>query len=68
METFLGMIVEQEEKCIKIHLDNYFKEVIKAEDVPELPNPTKQRHYRSCMEKLHFAATWIRIVKSDYLI
>ncbi len=30
METFLGMVVEQEEECIKIHLDNlnYVKEVI----------------------------------------
>ncbi len=28
METFLGMVVEQEDKCIKIHLDNYVKEVI----------------------------------------
>jgi hypothetical protein len=28
METFLGMVVEQDDKCIKIHLDNYVKEVI----------------------------------------
>ena len=66
METFLGMVVEQDDKSIKIHLDNYVKEVIAeysgyikkslrtkkvpispgvafmAEDVPELPDPTKQ--------------------------
>ena len=28
METFLGMVVEQDDKSIKIHLDNYVKEVI----------------------------------------
>ncbi len=28
METFLGMVVEQHNKSIKIHLDNYIKEVI----------------------------------------
>ncbi len=28
METFLGMVVEQEDKSIKVHLDNYVKEVI----------------------------------------
>ncbi len=28
METFLGMVVEQEDQSIKIHLDNYVKEVI----------------------------------------
>ena len=28
METFLGMVVEQEDKSIKIHLDNYVKEAI----------------------------------------
>ena len=27
-ETFLGMVVEQDDKSIKIHLDNYVKEVI----------------------------------------
>jgi hypothetical protein len=27
METFLGMVVEQEDKSIKIHLDNHVKEV-----------------------------------------
>jgi hypothetical protein len=31
----------------------------KAEDVPELPDPLKQKHYRSFVEKLQFAATWI---------
>ncbi len=28
METFLGMILEQEDECNEIHLDNYVKEVI----------------------------------------
>ena len=28
METFLDMVVEQDDKSIKIHLDNYVKEVI----------------------------------------
>ena len=28
METFLGMVVEQDDKSIKFHLDNYVKEVI----------------------------------------
>ena len=28
MKTFLGIVVEQEDKCIKIHQDNYVKEVI----------------------------------------
>ncbi len=28
MEEFLGMVVEQADKCIKIYLDNYVKEVI----------------------------------------
>jgi hypothetical protein len=28
MEPFLRMVVEQDDKCIKIHLDNYFKEFI----------------------------------------
>ncbi len=28
METFLGMLVEQGNKSIKIYLDNYVKEVI----------------------------------------
>ena len=84
METFLGMVVEQDDKSIKIHLDNYVKEVIteystyikkslrpkkvpispgvvfKPEDVPELPDPLKQKHYRSFVAKLQFAATWIR--------
>ncbi len=33
---------------------------IKAEEVPELPNPTKQKYYRSFVVKLQFAATWIQ--------
>ncbi len=28
METFLGMVVAQKDKCINIHLDNDVKEVI----------------------------------------
>ena len=28
METFLGMAVEQKDKSIKIHLDNYIKDVL----------------------------------------
>ena len=28
METFLGMVVEQSSKSIKIHLDNYVKDVV----------------------------------------
>ena len=28
METFLGMAVEQKDKSIKIHLDNYVKDVL----------------------------------------
>ncbi len=83
METFLGMVVEQDDKSIKIHLDNSVKEVIaeysnyikkslqpkkvpisqgaafRAEDIPELPYPTKQKYYRSFVAKLQFAATWI---------
>ena len=34
--------------------------VFKAEDVPELPDPLKQKLYRSFAAKLQFAATWIR--------
>ena len=85
METFLGMVVEEDDKSIKIHLDNYVKEVIaeywgyikkslrpkkvpispgvafKAEDIPELPDLTKQKYYRSFVAKLQFAATWIQL-------
>ena len=83
MEKFLGMVVEQQDdKSIKIHLDNYVKEVIaeyldfikksvrpkkvpispgaafRAEEmIPELPDPTKQKYYRSFVAKLQFAAT-----------
>ena len=28
METFLGIVVEQADKSIKSHLDNYIKEVV----------------------------------------
>ncbi len=84
METFLGVVAEQDDKCIKIHLDHYVKEVIavysgyikkslrtkkvpmspgvafKAEDVPKLPHPTKQKHYHSLVAMLQFAASWIQ--------
>ena len=84
METFLGMVVEQSSKSIKIHLDNYVKDVVaqyaeyikkalrpkkvpispgvafKPEDASELPDPLKQKYYRSFVAKLQFAATWIR--------
>ena len=84
METFLGMVIEQDDKSIKIHLDNYVKEVIaeysdyikkslrpkkvpispgtafRAEEIPELTDPTKQKYYRSFLVKLQFAASWIR--------
>ena len=84
METFLGMAVEQKDKSIKIHLDNYIKDVLteysayikkslrpkkvpispgvvfKAEDIPESPDPRKQKQCRSFVAKLQFAATWIR--------
>jgi hypothetical protein len=83
METFLGMAVEQKGKAIKIHLDNYIKDVLadyssyikkslrpkkvpispgvvfKADDIPECPDPRRQKHYRSFVAKLQFAATWI---------
>ena len=76
METFLGMAVEQKNKSIKIHLDNYIKDVLtecsayikkslrpkkvpispgvvfKAEDIPESPDPRKQKQYRSFVAKL----------------
>ena len=84
METFLGMVVEQSSKSIKIHLDNYVKDVVaeyaahikkalrpkkvpifpgvafKAEDAKELPDPLKQKYYRSFVAQLQFVATWIR--------
>ncbi len=83
METFLGMVVQREAKSVKIHLDNYVKDVIteclgyikkwlrpkklpislgvafKAEHVLELPDLLKQKHGRSFVAKLQFAATWI---------
>ncbi len=84
METFLGMIVKQSDKSIKIDLENSVKDVVaeyaeyikealrpkrapispgvafKAEDVPELPYPLKQKYYRLFVAKLQFAATWIQ--------
>ena len=95
LEIFLGMAVEQKNKAIKIHLDNYIKDVLteysaffkkslrpkkvpispgvvfKAEDIPECPDPHRQKKYRSFVAKLQFAATWIRFdisfVKSQFL-
>ena len=32
----------------------------KAEDAPELPDPLKQKYYRSFVANLQFAATWVR--------
>ena len=76
METFLGMVVEQSSKSIKIHLDNYVKDVVaeyaeyikkalrpkkvpispgvtfKPEDASELPDPLRQKYYRSFVAKL----------------
>ena len=84
METFLGMAVEQKDKSIRIHLDNYIKDVLtecsdyikkslwpkkvpispgvvfRTEDIPDSPDPRKQKQYRSFVAKLQFAATWIR--------
>ena len=34
--------------------------VFKAEDIPDSPDPRKQKQYRSFVAKLQFAATWIR--------
>ena len=34
--------------------------VFKAEDIPDFPDPRKQKQYRSFVAKLQFAATWIR--------
>ncbi len=33
----------------------------RAEDFPELPDPTKQKYYCSFVARLQFAATWIRL-------
>ena len=33
--------------------------VLKAEDIPESPDPRKQKQYRLFVAKLQFAATWI---------
>ncbi len=81
MKMLLGMEVEQDNKTIKLHLDNYvhemlakYKDYIKKslrpkhvpifpwvilcpEYCPELPNPSKQTHYRSFVAKLQFAAS-----------
>ena len=35
-------------------------EAFKAEDALELPDPLKQKYYRSFVAKLQFAATWIQ--------
>ena len=43
METFLGKIVEQKGKSIKIHLDNYVKEILAeyADYIKRLLRPKK---------------------------
>ncbi len=43
IETFLGMVVEQSDKSIKIHLDNYVKDVIAeyAEYIKKALRPKK---------------------------
>ena len=43
METFLGMVVEQSNKSIKIHLDNYVKDVVAeyAEYIKKTLRPKK---------------------------
>ncbi len=43
METFLGMVVEQSDKSIKIHLDNYVKDVVAeyAEYIKKTLRPKK---------------------------
>ena len=71
------MAVEQKDKSIKIHLDNYIKDVFtaysayikkslrpkkvpispgvvfKAEDIPDSPDPRKQKQYRSALVTKH---------------
>jgi hypothetical protein len=44
METFLGMVVEQSDKSIKIHLDNYVKDVVVeyAEYIKKALRPKKK--------------------------
>ncbi len=73
MGIFLGMVVEQINKSIKIHLDkhvniatsrkhkgaNRIGVAFKAEDAPELPYQLKQKHFCTFVAKLQFAATWI---------
>ncbi len=34
--------------------------ILKPEDTPEVPDPRKQKFYRSFVAKLQFAATWVR--------
>jgi hypothetical protein len=34
--------------------------ILKPEDTPEVPDPSKQKFYRSFVAKLQFAATWVR--------
>ena len=35
--------------------------ILDPTDVPVLPDPRKQKYYRSFVAKLQFAATWVRI-------
>ena len=34
--------------------------ILRPEDCPEVPDPLKQKYYRSFVAKLQFAASWIR--------
>ncbi len=33
--------------------------ILKPDDTPEVPDPSKQKFYRSFVAKLQFAATWV---------
>ena len=39
--------------------------VLTNEDCPILPDPRKQKYYRSFIAKLQFAASWIRAIRFD---
>ncbi len=34
--------------------------ILKPDDTPEVPDPSKQKFYRYFVAKLQFAATWVR--------
>ncbi len=75
MKTFLGIDseLEQYNKTIKPHLDNYVHEMLteykdytkksllpKRVPISQVPDPPKPRYYRSSVAKLQFASSWIR--------